>query len=57
MLVDAADEAATKNSGQIKLQELFGTAVPIEIRTVRPATADEIDFWSWHLEKVAAEAK
>lgn len=60
VLVDAADEAAARVAGQVALHDLYadlrerlGRDVPIEIRTVRPATDDEIELWRWHHEMLA----
>ncbi len=63
VLVDAADEAEAIAQARPALHELYadlrerlGREVSIEIRTVRPATDDEIDLWKWHHEMVAREA-
>ena len=39
------------------LRERLGREVPIEIRTVREATEDEIGNWTWHHDMLKAEAK
>jgi hypothetical protein len=59
VLVDANDEAEARALGQPALHELYadvrarlGRDVPIIIRTVRPATPDEIDLNRWHGEMV-----
>jgi hypothetical protein len=64
VLVDADDERTARELGQAALYDLYsdvrerlGREVPIEIRTVREATADEIDNWSWHHDMLEAEAK
>lgn len=59
VLVDAADEDSARIAGQTALQELYadlGRDVPIEIRTVRLATDDEIELGRWHSANVAEEA-
>lgn len=55
VLVDAADETDARELGRAALIELTGNATP-NIRTLRPATDDEIDFWRWHQETLAREA-
>lgn len=55
VLVEATEEAEARRVGQAPLQELCGSAT-VQIRTVRPATDDEVEFWRWHVEKVAEEA-
>lgn len=55
VLVDAGDETEARTVGQVELQKLVGTTAPVQIRTVRSATANEVEFWEWHLEKVAEE--
>lgn len=62
VLVDAEHEAAARELGHAALHELYadlrqrwGKEVPIEIRTIRPATTDEIDLWKWHQQMLAAE--
>ena len=59
-LVEAAGESEARERGQIALHALYadlrerlGREVPVEIRTVRLATADEIELWRWHQEMVA----
>ena len=39
------------------LRERTSSEVPIQIRTVRPATAEEIEFWKWHSEKVSSDTR
>jgi len=34
----------------------LGRDVPVDIKTVRPATEAEIELWNWHHEMVAREA-
>jgi hypothetical protein len=62
VLVDAENEEQSRVLGQVALHELYadvrerlGKDVPIEIRTIRPATTDEIDLGRWHEEMVARE--
>jgi hypothetical protein len=62
VLVDANDESQARELGQIALHELYadlrqrwGKDVPIEIRTIRAATSDEIDLMKWHQQMLAAE--
>ena len=62
VLVEAANEADARELGQAALHELYagvrdrlGKEVAIDIRTIRPATSDEIEFWRWHREKLARE--
>jgi len=56
VLVEAEDECNARVVGHSALHELhadlgrLGHEVPIEIRTVRLATTDEIDFMKWHNE-------
>jgi hypothetical protein len=64
VLVDAENEEQARQLGQVALHELYadvrerlGNDVPIEIRTIRPATTDEIDLGRWHEEMVAREKK
>ena len=62
-LVDAADETAAREAAIPELHKLYaesgsriGRDFPIEIRTVRPATQEEIDLLRWHNEMVAKYA-
>lgn len=64
VLVDADDETHARQLGRPALHDLYadlrqrmGREVPIEIRTVREATDDEIEFWTWHHNMLEAEAK
>lgn len=64
VLVDAADETQARELGRAALHDLYadlrerlGRDVPIEIRTVREATGDEIELWTWHHNMLKAEAK
>jgi hypothetical protein len=54
VLVDAANDTDARLRGHAALVELTGSATPI-VRTIRPATDDEIDFWRWHQELLAGE--
>ncbi len=56
VLVDAANEIDARGLGHAALIELTGNATP-NIRTVRRATGDEIDFWHWHQEALARETE
>jgi len=62
VLVDAEDETQASKLGRPALHDLYadvrerlGQDVPIEIRTVREATHDEIQLWTWHHEMLAKE--
>jgi hypothetical protein len=64
VLVEADDEAQAKQRALPALHDLYADAraelggdIPINIRTVRPATDDEIDQWNWHQEMMARYAK
>ena len=64
VLVDAESESEARRLGQPALYDLYaelrerlGRDVPIEIRTIREATQDEIDLWNWHHKMLAAESK
>ena len=61
VLVEAADEGHARALGLPALAALFreqlGKDVPVEIHSVRPATADEIELQKWHDEMVALDAK
>ena len=64
VLVDAEDESEARRLGQPALHSLYadvrerhGKDVPIEIRTVREATQDEIDLWNWHHKMLEADSK
>jgi hypothetical protein len=55
VLVEVANESQARERGRPALHELYadvrerlGTDVPIEIRTVRLATDDEIQLSTWH---------
>lgn len=52
----AADEAEARRLGGIALESLRLRAL-IHIRTVRPATPEEIQLQRWHAEVVAAEQR
>lgn len=66
-LIFADDEAAAWVAGHealhqlhVELCEQTGQETPVEIRTLRPATADEMDDWIWderrHTEELALVA-
>lgn len=64
VLVEADDETAARVVGHAALYDLYadlrerlGRDVPIEIRTIRPATTDEIDMMKWHRAMLAREAE
>ena len=60
VLVEATDETAAREAGMKALCELHapeGRVAPIEIRTIRPATDDEIELQRWHNEMLAREAE
>ncbi len=59
---DSADEA--RRLGHLALAALrtntrqpLGHDVPITVRTVRPASADEIELWNWHHDKLSQEER
>ena len=56
VLVGAANEADAREIGGTALVELTGNAAP-NIRTIRPATDDEIEFWRWHQEMLGRETR
>ena len=63
VLVEAPDEESARRDAVPGLHDLYasvrerlGRDVSIEIHTVRPATADEIELQNWHNETVAREA-
>ena len=53
-MVKAENEADARESGLAALREL-DAGHPINIRTIRPATKDEIELQRWHEDMVAAE--
>lgn len=62
VLVDADSPSQAHERGRAALHDLYsdvrkrlGREVPIEIRTVRPATEDEIELWTWHHDLLKAE--
>ena len=64
VLVDAEDEPQARELGHATLHDLYsdlrerlGREVPIEIRTVREATEDEIELWTWHHNMLEAESQ
>lgn len=54
VLVEAADETQARELGADVIAKL-GRNLPIVIRTVRPATSDEIEFDRWNQETTARE--
>jgi hypothetical protein len=54
VLVQAENEDDARRCGKAALRELDANT-PINIRTVRLATPDEIEFDRWHWQSVAAE--
>jgi len=64
VLVDAEDETQARELGRPALHDLYadvrerlGKDVPIEIHTVREATDEEIQLWTWHHEMLAKEKR
>jgi hypothetical protein len=64
VLVDAESESEARRLGQPALHALYadvrerlGKEMPIEIRTVREATQDEIDLWNWHHKMLEQESQ
>ena len=59
VLVDAENELDARELGYAALRTLYASdgrrEEAITVRTVRPATHDEIELWRWHQEMVAAE--
>ena len=55
VLVDAADDAAARQIGQAALQAEAGDSAAIQVRTVRPATDDEMELSHWHHDRLAQE--
>ena len=63
VLVDAHDETEARTLGHDALHDLyadlrerFGRDIPIEIKTIRPATDAEIDLWQFHQRMLSEEA-
>ena len=63
VLVDATDEHEARVKGSAALWDLYadvrerlGCDVPIQIRTVRPATGEEVELMRWHNEMVARDS-
>lgn len=59
VLVDVPDESQARELATPKLLELdagaierLGDQFELEIHTVREATLEEIDLWSWHHEMI-----
>ena len=64
VLVEAENSDQARELGRNALQDLYADVreclsrdVPVNIRTVRLATADEIEICEWHRELIANEAK
>ena len=64
VLVEAENSDQARELGRSALQDLYadvhqrlGRDVPVNICTVRLATADEIELCKWHRELIASEAK
>jgi hypothetical protein len=64
VVVDAENESQARERGAVALRELYadlraryGHEVPIEIRVVRPATADEIEMVRFHKRMLANERR
>jgi len=64
VLVDAEDETQARELGRLALHDLYadlrerlGKEVPIEIRTIREATEDEIELGNWHHDMLKTETK
>jgi hypothetical protein len=57
VLVDADNESDARERGFAALRDLYAddgrAGAAINIRTVRPATDDEIELQGWHTEYVA----
>ncbi len=56
VLVEAGNEADARELGRAALVEITGNAAPT-IRTIRPATDDEVEFWRWHQEMLGRETR
>ena len=56
VLVTAASEDEARTLGCAALADLDPDA-PINIRTVRQATADEIELWNWHQDLLNEESQ
>lgn len=60
VLVEAASENQARELGRPGLVALYrerlGKEVAVEIHTVRPATAEEIELQKWHDENLARES-
>jgi hypothetical protein len=59
VLVDAKNELDAREQGNAALREMYAaggrSGEAINIRTVRPATDDEIELGRWHRENLASE--
>lgn len=61
VLVEAETEEEAQSKGRAALRGLYakeiaGHDVPLDVRTVRPATAQEIDLVAWNAEAEARAA-
>lgn len=59
VLVEAKNESEARSFGLLKLHDLYQQDLPqlpiaIRIHTVRLATQEEIDLWTWHCKMVAS---
>ena len=64
VLVEAEDETMARERGRTALHALYADVcerldkeVPIEIRTIREATTEEVERWTWHHNMLKAEGK
>lgn len=58
VLVDALDDASAREIGLVALHsDDVAQNTPLAIRVVRPATAEEIEFWTWHHDRLAREKR
>ena len=61
VLVEAEDEAQARERGAAELEKLYAElrqrhpGMAVDIRTVRPATSDEIEICRWNEETLARE--
>jgi hypothetical protein len=55
VLVTAENETLARELGLPLLANLLGREMPITVRTVRPATSDEIALDRWHRKSIANE--
>jgi hypothetical protein len=64
VLVEAENADQARELGRLALHDLYadvrerlGRDVAVNIRTVRLATADEVELCTWHREMIASEAQ